>query len=170
MTIEFHCSRCGKLVRTTEENAGKFGKCPGCHQSVYIPTPSEDLEPLRLAPVDEKAERERHRLEQEARELAQKLRDETDVPPEAARAPLPEPVGDARLAPDMEGMIIEYAVHMSQGRLNEAQELANEIRQDLPRAQEAIQRLVGDELPPKRWEKIPRPVLLKFLRQLRESG
>jgi len=170
MTIEFHCSHCGKLVRTTEENAGKFGKCPTCHQSVYIPTPSDELEPLRLTPVDEGAERNRHRLEQEARELAQKLRDETDVPPEVAKTPLPEPVGDVRLAPDMEGMITEYAVYMSLGKLNEAQELADEIRQDLPRADEAIQRLVGDELLPPRLAKIPRPVLLKFLRQLRGSG
>lgn len=170
MAIEFHCVHCGKLVRTSDEHAGKRGKCPSCHQSVYIPTPRDAIEPLRLAPVDENEERERQRLIRESQDLASALRQERDVPPEVARPPLPEPVGDARLPSDMEALITEYVLAMAAGRLTEAEQYATEIRAELPRAQEIIQRLTMDELPPARLAKVPRPVLLGFLRQLGEPG
>lgn len=169
MAIEFHCDHCGKLVKTADEHAGKRGKCPHCHQSVYIPTPPDELEPLRLAPLDEGAERERHRLMQEAQQLAQKLRDEKDVPPEVPRAPLPEPVGDVRLSADMESLITEYLLCMSAGKLNEAEALAKDIRADIALADEFIQRLTMDELPPPRLAKIPRALLLGFLKQLHKG-
>lgn len=170
MAIEFHCNHCGRLIRASAEHGGKRGKCPSCHQSIYIPTPSEDLEPLPLAPLDQSEEHERERLLDESRELAQRLRDEKDVPPEAARPPLPEPVGDVRLDIDMEGLIIDYAAEMAAGNLAAAEELAADIRSDMPQAEEVIQRLMVDELPPPRLAKIPRPVLVGFLKQLRESS
>lgn len=169
MSIEFHCDHCGKLVKTAKEHAGKRGKCPYCHQPVYIPTPADELEPLPLTPLDAQEERERQSMLEETRELAERLRTEKDVPPDAPRAPLPEPVGDARLSIDMEGLVIEYAACMAAGKLAEAQELATDIRTDLPRAQEVIQRLIGDEIPHPRLAKIPRPVLIGFLKQLRET-
>lgn len=170
MAIEFHCNHCGRMIRASAEHSGKSGKCPSCHQSVYIPTPSEDLEPLRLAPLDQTEEQRRERLLDESRELAQRLRKEKDAPPEVAKPTLPEPVGDVRLEIDMEGLIIEYAVEMAAGNLVAAEELAADIRSDMSQAEEVIQRLMVDELPPPRLAKIPRPVLVGFLKQLRESG
>ena len=46
MTIEFHCPKCGKHIKAPKEAAGKNGKCPACHQSVYVPTPDDEIEPL----------------------------------------------------------------------------------------------------------------------------
>ena len=170
MSIEFHCNHCGSLVKTAAEHAGKFGKCPHCHQSVYIPTPSDELEPLRLAPVDDADERERKRLLAEAAELAHKLRAEREAPPpEVAQAPLPEPLGDVHLPSDMETLVTEYALCMADGKLQEAEELAAEIRQNLPRADEFIQRLTMDEIPPARLAHIPRALLLGFLKQLHKG-
>jgi len=169
MAIEFHCSQCGKLVRAGEEHAGKRGRCPHCHQSVYIPTPSKDLEPLRLAPLDENEERERQRLLEESLALARKLRRERDVPPEVARAPRPEPKGDVRLPSDMEHLVTEYALAMAAGRLDEARALAADIRAERARAEEVMQRLTMDELLPPKLAKIPRPVLIAYFKQLREG-
>lgn len=170
MSIEFHCNHCGSLVKTAKEHAGKFGKCPHCHQNIYIPTPSEELEPLRLAPVDDADERERKRLLAETAELTRKLRAEKEgPPPEVARAPLPEPLGDVRLPSDMETLVTEYALCMANGDLKEAEELASEIRKDLKRADEYIQRLTMDELPPTRLAHIPRALLLGFLKQLHKG-
>lgn len=169
MAIEFHCHHCGHHVRTTDENAGKYGKCPHCHQSVYIPTPSDAIEPLRLAPVDEADARERQRLIDEARNIARRLREEGgELPPEPPKAARPEPVGDARLTPDMETLIVEYVLAMVNGKLDEAEQYARDIHADRNRANEVLQRLRLDELPPARLAKVPRAVLLGFLKQLQK--
>mgnify|MGYP000946439218 CR=1 FL=1 len=51
MAIEFHCEFCGKQVRAQDEHAGKRAKCPSCHQSVYVPTPSDQIEALGIEPL-----------------------------------------------------------------------------------------------------------------------
>jgi hypothetical protein len=171
MAIEFHCQYCGNMVRTGDEHAGKRGKCPHCHNSVYIPTPSDQLEPLKLAPVDEANEQRQQRLVEESRQLAQRILHERETPaePPAHAPPRPEPVGDARLtAANMENLVIDYAVCMAAGDLSEAEELATEIRTNMHAAEEVMQRLTADEMPPAQLSKIPRPVLVKFFKQLRE--
>jgi len=171
MAIEFHCQHCGHLVRTANEHAGKRGKCPHCHQSVYIPTPSDELEPLRLAPVDDSEARERKRQEEEAREVARRLREDHEVPTlETLKVTLPEPEGDVRLPSDMESLITEYVMCMAEGKLGEAEEYAREIHKDPERANEFIQRLTMDELPPRRLARVPRAVLLGLLKQLQKTG
>lgn len=170
MAIEFHCDHCGHKVRTSSENAGKRGRCPSCHQSVYIPTPSEDIELLRLAPLDEDAERQKQRLLEKSREVVRSIREErTELPAEAAaESALPEPEGDVRLPSDVETLVTQYILCMSQGELDEAEELARDIRRDMARADEFIQRLTIDELPPARLAGIPRALILGFIKQLRE--
>lgn len=168
MAIEFHCEHCGKKIKAPTEHAGKRGKCPGCQQSVYIPTPPDEIEPLELAPVDEAAEREKRRLEEESRKVSEAIRgDKTEVPPERPRATGATPVGDVRLRPDMETLVTEYARCMADGKLTEADEFATDIRADWERAQEVIDRITMDDLPPARLSKIPKPVLVGFLKQLR---
>ena len=171
MAIEFHCTHCGKLIKTSGEHAGKRGKCPHCHNSVYIPTPSDEIEPLALAPIDDATEAERQRLLDESRDLARTIReDRTDVPTDKPRAtPSAVPMGDARLPSDMEELITEYILCMAAGKLNEAGKLAMEIRMDMNRADEFIQRLTMDELLPARLGKVPRPVVSGFLKELRAS-
>lgn len=41
MTIEFNCHVCGKLLRTADEKAGRTANCPGCGETVTIPTPEQ---------------------------------------------------------------------------------------------------------------------------------
>jgi hypothetical protein len=172
MAIEFHCEHCGKMIRAGNEHAGKRGKCPHCQNSVYIPSPAAEAEPLSLSPLDVRDEQRERELEEESRRLAQQIRQEKDVPPEShiAAAPKPEPLYDARLtAANMENLVIEYALCMSKGELAEAGELATEIRTSPRAAEEVLQRLMLDEVPPPQLAKIPRPVLVGFLRQLRDK-
>lgn len=184
MAIEFHCQHCGKQVRTGDEHAGRRGKCPYCHNSVYIPTPSDQIEPLTLAPIDRVDEAEQKRLDDESRGLAQSIlhekggmsesrgdtqRDEPDTEAGLSVGG-PPPVGDARLdAANMEYMVIQYAVHMAQGDLAAAEHLAVQIRGDMPAAEEVMQRLTADEIPPTELADVPRPVLVGFFKQLREK-
>ncbi len=168
MAIEFHCEHCGKMVRASDEHAGRHAKCPSCHQPVYIPTPDAEIEPLRLAPLDPTDERERARLLKEEQDLRHRLLREREAgydtgPPksDAAREVLPPKL-------DMETLVIEYALSMADGNLADAQELANDIRKDMRKAEDVLQKLMADTMPPPQLAKIPRPVLVGFFKQLRE--
>jgi len=167
--IQFHCEHCGRQVKTAREHAGKRGKCPHCHQSVYIPTPSDEIEPLPLAPLDADAEAEARRRQQEAIELARALQEE-DVGrgPQGTAADESADAGATRA--EVENLVIDYVLAMSAGKLERAEELAGRIRGRMSQAREFIQRITMDELPPQRLAHIPRPLLNGFLKQLRDSG
>lgn len=168
MSIEFHCDHCGRLVRAPDDAGGKRGKCPTCHQPVYVPTPSDQIEPLDLAPVDESEEHERARLLKESQDIQRELLDErnppTDVAPASPSVPVEQPLPPEL---DMETLVIEYALAMAAGDLEQAEQLATDIRSDMKAAEDVMQRLMLDELPPERLANIPRPVLVGFFKQLR---
>ncbi len=166
MAIEFHCDHCGKLVRAPDDAGGKRGRCPACHQSVYIPTPPEQLEPLDLAPVDETEEQQRARLLRETFELERRVYQDSDIPPESAAAP-PPAGSPAPPVLDVETLVIEYAQAMAAGKLEEAEQLAADIRRNMDRANDVIQRLMTDEILPEPLAEIPRPVLVGFFKQLK---
>lgn len=52
MSIEFRCSQCGKLLRTSDETVGRQAQCPECGSLSRVPSPGEaaglapQLEPL----------------------------------------------------------------------------------------------------------------------------
>ena len=172
MAIEFHCEHCGKLVRAAAEHAGKRGKCPGCHQSVYIPTPDDQIEILDVAPVDQDDEQRKKELLDETRDLTHSIMHDRESPPESAADTRPGPasLGDARLAKAaMESQVIQYARSMAAGNLAEAEKLAEEIRRDMTIAEEVMQQLTVDEIPPEDLADIPRPVLVAFFKQLRDA-
>lgn len=172
MAIEFHCEHCGKQVRAQDDSGGRHGKCPSCHQTVYIPMPDDRVEPLDLEPVDEAAERERERLLRESAD--QHLRVLSDREPAAessggarrskpAREPAPPAV-------DLEHMVIEYVQRMANGELERAEQLGEQIHRHWRVAEGIVDRLSVDEIPPQALSEIPRPVLLGFLKQLRASA
>jgi hypothetical protein len=41
MTIEFHCPHCDKLLKTADDKAGVRANCPGCGETVVVPTAGE---------------------------------------------------------------------------------------------------------------------------------
>lgn len=189
MPIEFHCNHCGKLIRASDDHGGKRGKCPSCQQSVYIPAPDDQIEPLEITPLDSAAERERQRLLRETRELEARVLREKGAPGEsgpAGRGGARPPSGGApRGAPqehvrdfepsmpltrhEMEALVIRYVRAMADGKLPQAEDLAREIHRNMPLADTVMQQLAVDELPPEEIAKVPRPVLIAFFKQLREQ-
>jgi hypothetical protein len=177
MAIEFHCEHCGRMVRAPDDAAGKRGRCPSCHQTVYIPTPSDQIEPLELEPMDEKAEREREKLLRETYELETRILSDREAPPENVRAgqhktpegAMPPPAPGAADV-DVKSLVIDYAVAMAEGRLSDAEEYAEQIRPHMKRAEDVMQQLTVDEIMPERLQDIPRPVLVGFFKQLRAGA
>jgi hypothetical protein len=197
MAIEFHCNHCGKLVRAPEESGGKHAKCPACHQSVYIPTPPDQIEPLALEPIDDTFERRKAALMKETYDLTSRiLRDKEGAGPEkpgdraerlareekqaaAARAgggaqsaaPAAAPTRPAAALTPAEALdkVMRYSLYMFEGKLAQAEPLAEELRQNMRVTEDLMQRLAVDELPPGRIDKIPRPLLIGFFKQLREQ-
>ena len=167
MAIEFHCDHCGKLVRAPDDAGGKRGRCPSCKQAVYIPTPTDEIEPLAVAPEDESEEQHRARLLRETHELERRLLEERDLP---SSAPPPPPAAASIPIPraDMETLVIQYAQAMASGDLEQAEQLEGEIRTNPDEANNVIQRLMSDEIPPASLANIPRPVLMGFFRKLTE--
>jgi hypothetical protein len=174
MAIEFHCEHCGKTVRAKGEHAGKRGRCPSCQQSVYIPTPDDELEPLDFAPVDEDAQRREEEMLRESQDLARQLRSDREAAesggstPPSPRAPTGS---DALLSKEqLRVKIISYVQEMAAGNLEAGEKLADDIHQQQALAEPIIDNIAGDEIPPEELSDVPRPVLQGFLRQLRESG
>ena len=52
MAIEFRCTGCQKLLRTSDETAGKQARCPQCGMVVPIPLPAADDEPPLSVPPE----------------------------------------------------------------------------------------------------------------------
>ncbi len=48
MAIEFHCPKCNRQIRTSDQHAGKSGKCPQCQAIVQVPDSNEPSEPEPL--------------------------------------------------------------------------------------------------------------------------
>ncbi len=164
MSIEFHCPKCRKLIRAPDDAGGKQGKCPSCHQSVYVPMPEGELETLSLTPLDEAAERERKRLEDETNALRRDVMAAQSLPADSGAA---QSGGVSEPKLDMQTLVIQYATCMSQGKLSEAEEYAALIHKDKRAAEDVIQQLTIDEILPPALANIPRPVLIGFLKQLR---
>ncbi len=50
MSIEFHCSRCGRLLRTGDDTAGRMAQCPECGTQTQIPAQEMPAAPSPMPP------------------------------------------------------------------------------------------------------------------------
>lgn len=49
MTIEFNCPHCDKILKTSEDKAGRQAKCPGCGEVIAVPNLEEQQADIREA-------------------------------------------------------------------------------------------------------------------------
>ncbi|MFC1793915.1 hypothetical protein ACFL3Q_10055 [Planctomycetota bacterium] len=165
MAIIFHCEHCGKKIEAADTAGGKWGKCPSCHNKLYVP--SQDIgEELKLAPVDETALEREHRLMLETHMLTQDIlreRDIPDGPPPPAGAVYD--MGDKELSQN----IILYLRQMLNGELDEAERTAALIAPFGHRAVAIIDRIALSEIPEPELADIPSQVLAGSIRTLRET-
>jgi len=163
MAIIFHCEHCGKKIEAPDNAGGKRGKCPACHNKVYIPGLDYDEE-LKLAPIDSDDDAKQKELLAETHKLTQEILQERDIPdgPAGAAMSVPE-VSDKELTKN----IIVYLRQMADGELDEAQRTADLIAPYGPQAVKILDSIALSEIPEPELADIPQQVLSGLIRNLR---
>ena len=162
MPIKLHCDHCGKKIEAPDSAGGKWGKCPACHNKVYVPQPVADDE-LKLAPIDETEEERRKRLMHESYELTRDiLHEDAPAPAEPSGGGGPE-ISEAELT----NHVIHYLRQMADGDLDEAQSTAEHITPHRRQAIALLESLARSDPADPELEDIPKQVLAGLIRNLR---
>ena len=164
MTITFHCEHCGKKIEAADTAGGKWGKCPSCHNKLYVPS-MDTGEELKLAPINETDVEREHRLMAETQRLTQNILKEKDIPD--GPAPLTGALyqmGDKELAQN----VIMYLRQMVSEESDEAERTAALIAPFSHRAVAIIDRIALSEIPEPELADIPPQVLAGSIRTLRD--
>jgi hypothetical protein len=159
---------------------GRYGKCPGCHNPIYVPTPDDGLEEIPLAPVDDDAERrdrEARRVEadilREKEEGSAPARGAAPQAPGRRESPVPKetPAGadTPALTVQITDVILEYLVAMKNSELDKARRLADRLSKVRHQAHSRIQQLMVDAMPPPKLGDMPSGLYLGFLKKLDET-
>ncbi len=164
MSIVFHCDYCGKKIEAPDSAGGRWGKCPACHNKLYVPSPDSDDEELKLAPIDETDLEREKRLLAETQRLTQDIMSETDIP-DGQR----NPTGAVYELSDKElkQKIIMYIRQTASGELDKAMENAALIAPCKKRATAILDRIALSEIPEPELEDIPQQQIAGSIRDLR---
>jgi len=162
MPIKLHCDHCGKKIEAPDSAGGKWGKCPACHNKVYVPQPVDDDE-LKLAPIDETEEEKRKRLLQESLEYDKNILEDRNPTEATAPAGGASEISEEQLT----NHIIHYLRQMADGDLDEAQTTADHITPHRRKAIGIIESLTNSDPPDPELEDIPKQVLSGLIRNLR---
>lgn len=169
MSIEFHCDHCARLIRAPDEASGRRGKCPYCHQSVYIPSPPEDIEEIPLAPVDESDERMRRRLEEERQQLEAQIRAERRPPAEEKRGASSTTGASSVSSSEIRDMIVDYLLLMRNSELVQAESVLADLLKHRQAARDVVDRMAADAVPPMELSEVPPALFQGFLKNLRSQ-
>ena len=165
MAIIFHCEYCGKKIEAADTAGGKWGKCPSCHNKLYVPS-MDTGEELKLSPIDETDLEREHRLMAETHRLTQDILKEREILD--GPAPLAGAVyqmGDRELTQN----IIMYLREIVNGDLDEADRTAALIAPFGRRSVAIIDRISLSEIPEPGLADIPPQILAGSIRTLREK-
>ena len=164
MTISFHCEHCDKKIEAPDNAGGKWGKCPACHNKVYVPASDADEE-LKLAPMDTNDLAEQKRLIDETYRIEQEiLKEKSEVLDDSAERAVPVyDVSDNELTKD----IIIYLRLMADGDLEQAERVSGSIIHGGKRALKIIDGIATSEIPEPELVDIPQQVLAGLVRTLR---
>jgi hypothetical protein len=166
MSITFHCEHCGKKIEAPDNTGGKWGKCPGCKNKVYVPSQQVEEE-LKLAPIDTEDERRQKKLIAETVRLQEDILKETNVPDEGIvkKEPPAKPgsLGDAELMT----IIIAYLRQMADGELEEAERNAKLIVPQGTKSVRILERIALSEIRQPELADIPQQVFSGLIKNLR---
>jgi len=180
MAVTFHCDHCGKKIEASDSACGKWGKCPGCHNKVYVPGFNAGEE-LKLAPIDESEKEKQERLMSETYRLRQDILHERQVPDDSDEtavsvSPIREILGDSGKTTisasqmsdkELTKKIITYLRQIADGNLTGAENIAETIVLAGRRAIEILDRIALSEMPEPELADVPAQVLSGLIRQLR---
>jgi phage FluMu protein Com len=173
MPITFRCQSCHKDITALDAAAGRRGKCPFCGQMNDVPLPpppppppaqEEDDDMIPLAPLDEEEEqqavRERHALYEQESALLDETGSETPAAPLDQREELD--------AEELHHFVVNFCLEMSEGKLQQAAQQAAQLKRFAPLGIKAVEDFVTGKASEPALNRIPRPVLQAFLKDLRE--
>jgi uncharacterized protein involved in exopolysaccharide biosynthesis len=166
MSIVFTCEFCGKKIEAPDNAAGKWGKCPRCHNKLFVPVQntSEDDE-LKLAPIDESEIEKQKRLRAEAFNLTKNILSdrEPSAGTDESAAESEADISEEKLTIN----IISYLRLMADGELDEADRLAKSIAPAKAKASKILDRIATSEPPEPELADIPQQVLGRLIKTLR---
>jgi hypothetical protein len=167
MAIVFHCQFCNKEIRASDDAGGKWGKCPKCHNKVYVPSidpDKEDEEELKLAPLDAEDIKRKKELMAETYRLTQDILEEREIPDNFA-----EPAGAMYEMDDeeLEKNIVLFLRQMAAGELDDAERTAALIAPFGKRVVDIIDKIALSEIPDPKLSHISPIVLSGFIKTLR---
>ena len=169
MAVTFHCEYCGKKIEAPDGAGGKWGKCPACHNKLYVPNFSASEE-LKLSPIDESDEAKQKELMDETYKLSEDILLEKEVPAESDESAestevmvLPLEISDEQLKKN----IVNYLRQMAQGQPEEAEKAEGLIAPCGQRAVEILDRIALAEILEPGLADIPPQVLSGLIRELR---
>jgi len=163
MAIIFHCEYCGKKIEASDSAGGTWGKCPACHNKMYVPDLGSDEE-LKLAPINEGDDARQKELMDETYRLTQDILLEREVPDGPAGAAMSaSEISDKELTKN----IIVYLRQMADGELDEATKTADSIAPYGAQAVEILDKIALSEMPEPELADIPPQVLSGLIRNLR---
>jgi len=163
MNISFHCEHCGRKIEAQDSAGGKWGKCPACHNKIYVPAP-EPEDQLDLAPIDENEEKRKERLMAETYRITQDILSEQKVPEGSAADALFPRLSDEEL----KKKIVNYLRQIADGKLNNAEPLGREIAASGKQSLDILDEIALSDMPDPKLSDIPQQVLSGLIRNLRE--
>lgn len=172
MAITFHCNYCNRRIEAKEEAAGKWGKCPSCHNKIYVPNLDADTDDLKLAPLDETNQRQEQQLMAETYTLEQQILSERAT---ESNDNDQEPVGTTPVAgvgineDDVYETIVKYLRYMADGDLREAEAALRLIKAAGEIAVKCANRIAMADIPEADLSDIPQQVLAGLIRNLRQQ-
>ncbi len=163
MSITFHCEHCRKKIEAADSAGGRWGKCPACHNKIYVPMPDTGEE-LKLAPVDSSFLEKERELMAETHRLTMDILKEREVPdgPREASGTVYE-MSDGELRKN----VIMYLRQMAQGDLDEAEDTAALIGPCGDRVTDILDIIALSEIPEPELADIPQQLLSGAIRALR---
>ena len=163
MAITFHCEHCNKKIEAPETTGGKWGKCPACHNKVYVPNMDMDEE-IKLAPIDETEAEKQKRLMAEPHKLTLDILQERDVPENVPEQGISTPLLSNK---DLATRIIICLRQMADGQLAEADGIAESITPCGREAIKILDRIGLSDMPEPELTDIPPQILSGLIRTLR---
>jgi hypothetical protein len=169
MTVTFHCEYCGKRIEAPDSAGGKWGKCPACHNKLYVPNLSEGEE-LKLAPIDEEEEARRRQLMDETHKLSEDILLEKEIPDEPTEADADATVWPAEISDkQLRKNIVSYLRQMAEGQDEAAKRSRGLIAPYGKRTIKILDKIALAEIPEPELAGIPQQVLSGLIRELRSK-
>ncbi|MCK5225245.1 MAG: hypothetical protein KAQ89_00860 [Planctomycetes bacterium] len=169
MAIVFHCEYCNKKIEAPDTAGGKWGKCPSCHNKLYVPnlTASADDE-LKIAPINDSDEAKERKLMAETYQLTQKILEEKETPQgRQTQAAKPAESAPALSDKQLTKEIISCLRLMADGQLDRVDIALDAVANQIEQAGKILDNIALSQIPEPQLDDIPPQVLAGLIRTMR---